>query len=371
MHVIHVRNVHEALPEALYQLEVHGVPNESRNGNVIQFPRPVCTQYDKPLERVIFWKGRDANPFFHFMEALWMLAGRNDVSFPSRIVSSMRDYSDDGTTFHGAYGDRWKKHFKTKGVPLDQLRKIGNALHENPQCRRQVLTMWDPTSDLGRDGKDLPCNTHAYFTRTVDGALDMTLCCRSNDLLWGAYGANPVHFSMLQEYLARWIDCEVGTFYQISNNLHLYGWNTTDAIRSLVDEVSNPTTSHNSWNPYVTEEVIPSPLIGGDYGKGSTAVRDWDRDLLRFLRYCERIVYKGIDYSEPQFEGKFFKLVAQPMWEAIEAYKDNRWSDALEFSGTIGAQDWRVACRNWVMKRVEARTDNGQETSIEGTSPKT
>ena len=79
MRVLEMRNVHCALPRALQELERVGQARESRNGPVIVFPDPVTTVYAKPCERVMFWSERDANPAFHLYEALWMLAGRDDV----------------------------------------------------------------------------------------------------------------------------------------------------------------------------------------------------------------------------------------------------------------------------------------------------
>jgi hypothetical protein len=48
---------------------------------------------------------RDANPFFHVMETLWMLAGRNDLPWLVRFNKRFASYSDDGgNTQPGAYG---------------------------------------------------------------------------------------------------------------------------------------------------------------------------------------------------------------------------------------------------------------------------
>jgi thymidylate synthase len=70
-------------------------------------------------------------------------------------------------------------------------------------------------------GKDVPCNTNAFF-RVTNGKLDMMVNCRSNDIFWGAYGANAVHFSFLQEYVASSIGVEVGRYWQNSFNFHAY-----------------------------------------------------------------------------------------------------------------------------------------------------
>ena len=51
-----------------------------------------------PCERVLLYPERNANPFFHLYESLWMLAGRNDVAGPARYAKNMNNYSDNGVT---------------------------------------------------------------------------------------------------------------------------------------------------------------------------------------------------------------------------------------------------------------------------------
>ena len=105
-HLITVPNVNSALPEAVWWLRTAGVEFPSRNGPVIVAPGPVITTYTAPWQRVLFSKIRDANPFFHFFEALWMLAGRQDVKFLEQFTPRIREYSDNGSTLNGAYGYR-------------------------------------------------------------------------------------------------------------------------------------------------------------------------------------------------------------------------------------------------------------------------
>ncbi|MCB1127948.1 MAG: hypothetical protein KDM81_15745, partial [Verrucomicrobiae bacterium] len=253
MKVIKTRNVQQALPEALYQLSFEGVRRDSRNGPVFMFPEPVTTVYLRPAERVLFWAERDANPFFHLMESLWMLGGRNDVEYVARFVERMRSYSDDGVTFHGAYGFRWRQHFFE-----DQLPKIIAALKANRDDRRQVLSMWDTDADLGRQGKDLPCNLQAIFQIACDGRLDMTVTNRSNDLIWGAYGANAVHFSYLHEYVARSVGVEQGIYRQVSANFHAY--EDVLKVAPLADLAANPMTGKETPDPYAAGIAEPFPL---------------------------------------------------------------------------------------------------------------
>lgn len=337
MKVIRARNVQQALPEALYQLEMEGVQQGSRNGPVYRFREPVTTVYLRPTERVLFWPTRDANPFFHLIESLWMLAGRNDVELVAQFVARMRSFSDDGTTLHGAYGYRWREHFG-----FDQLQLIIDALRKDPTDRRQVLSMWDARADLGRSGKDLPCNTQCLFQINPDGALDMTVVNRSNDIIMGAYGANAVHFSYLQEYMALSIGVPVGVYRQVSANFHAYvaDFEKVHDLAHVVDEVLPPEMRWSGYDPYGDGVVEPYPLI-------QTDLAQWNEDLRMFLQ-----TPKIIGLRDP-----FFRKVAVPMWAAHGCYKalqgQARFDAARELLQSVAATDWRMAALEWIDRREE------------------
>lgn len=344
MRVIEVRNVHVALAQGIAHLLKDGVPNESRNGAVLVAPTPVCTVYHSPLERVLFGSIRDANPFFHLMEALWMLAGRNDLKFPAMFNKRFKEYSDDGEKVHGAYGHRWRAHFG-----YDQLEVIVRELRSNPASRRCVLQMWDATpatrkfrdnemdtygaNDLNlamSGGKDVPCNTHIYFS-IVNGKLDMTVCCRSNDIIWGAYGANVVHMSILMEYMAAAIRVPVGNYYQISNNFHAY----TDVYDlEKLDKMADESIAQNLYIISDTNPVRPYPLI-------STPIGKWHNDLADFLDEP----LKGHTYGD-----EFFNMVAQPMYAAWNTRKSKLGNGLNELS-LMADCDWKAACVQWVLRR--------------------
>ncbi len=339
MKLIHARNVHQALPEALYQLDIEGVTSDSRNGPVRKFDEPVATVYGSPNERVMFWPQRDANPFFHLYESLWMLAGRNDVEPVARYVSTMRNYSDDGHTFHGAYGHRWRLHFG-----FDQLDVIIAALKADPTDRRQVLSMWDAPVDLGRKGKDLPCNLQALFTVNSSGSLDMIVTNRSNDIVWGAYGANAVHFSYLLEYVASSMGVKVGRYWQVSANFHVYT-EKLDGVKDLAQVAPDPNLpAEMRWAglcPYEDGLVEPFPLM-------TIAKGDWDEDLRMFL---ENPTVLGL--RDP-----FFRKVAVPMHLAYNLYKElpagpEKFTTPLGIMKQVKATDWQLAGEEWIKRRQE------------------
>lgn len=328
MFLLDTRNAQQGLLGGLNLLSVHGVRRGSRNGDVVVFPEPATIRYDNPTERVVFWKERDANPFFHFFEALWMLAGRDDVAFPASFAKNIRSYSDDGKTLNGAYGRRWRSYFGR-----DQLDVITTRLRANPEDRRCVLQMWDASADLGSPSKDVPCNTQATFQMDAEGRLDMCVFNRSNDLVWGALGANVVHFSFLQEYLARCIGAPVGTYWQISANLHAYV-PVLDKVASIVGQEVD--------DPYSRGDVAPFSLM-------RVPSSTWDRELLLFL---EKPTAVG-------FDDPFFRRVAQPLWHAHEVLRKDKSSGGTaqalyEVKGCY-ASDWRLAATEWLVRRHQER----------------
>lgn len=329
MQVIAVRNVHEALPIGIALLK-NAPRTGSRVGDVAVSSMPVTTHYYAPQERVLFWPERDANPFFHFFEGLWMLAGREDLAFLIRFNKRMATFSDDGATLRGAYGYRWRRWFDR-----DQLSIMIDLLTKKPATRRAVLTMFDPKADLRTDEAllDIPCNTQAYFW-IQDNKLNMTVCCRSNDIIYGAYGANAVHFSMLQEYVANMLDIPMGSYWQISNNFHAY--------LGTLNPLMNMKVNTYTWGcPYTTGLVSPYP-------KMVTNRAQFDMDLNHFFYAVEL----GAEFT---WYNPFFTDVALPLYRAHKAWKEtvgpHRFLDAYKALQGCQALDWKLAATEWLRRR--------------------
>lgn len=323
MLVIIASNVNMAYNDALWRMKVSGQVEQTRNGEVRAAPCPVTTCYQRPWERMLFDAKRDANPFFHVMEAMWMLGGRNDVASVARYASNMTSFSDDGVTLNGAYGHRWRAQFDT-----DQIDWVIGHLKNDPTSRRAVIGMWDPTSDpwtVSDGGKDVPCNTTIYF-RTVGGKLTMTVCCRSNDIIWGCYGANAVHMSYLHELVALGVGLPMGAYYQVSNNWHVY-----PRHYELVD---NPRTAID--DPY-------------DNGMKHVPLLDVGEDPIEFSdAMCEMF-----DGGEGYLDYKYGEEVLQLLILAWDKYKigENQWAQNILYDITDDAV--RVACLLWLKRRAK------------------
>ena len=136
MRVYNVKNVNHVYPITVNDIQKFGTPRESRAGKVIEFPEPVATTYLEPLQRVLFNKHRMANPFFHFIEGLWIINGSRDVKFLDHFNKLMAQYSDNGKDFYGAYGHRLRH-----AQGSDQIKIAIKRLKDNPDDRRVVLQM--------------------------------------------------------------------------------------------------------------------------------------------------------------------------------------------------------------------------------------
>lgn len=351
MITIEARNVNDALWSGANIIRQYGVQSETRNGPVLVLPGPVSTFYTCPQERVLFNEVRDANPFFHLVESLWMIAGRNDLKALTPYVADFGRYSDDGKTVPGAYGHRWRNHFLADSPrlnTLDQLAWAIRRLKEDPTDRRVVIQMYDAETDqpaADRGGKDIPCNLMA-LPAIVDGKLNLTVFNRSNDMVWGAYGANAVHFSVLQEYLAAMIGVPMGYYWQVANNYHAYLSTLDKAPVEWPWGVSkvHPTAGQPIQDPYGRNVVRPMDMFSGQSEKEIL------EDINMFFEDPARI---GI-------RSPFLRKVACPMVMAHRAFKANKKTgilDASEILEQIPADnDWRVGATLWLTNRARSRS---------------
>lgn len=333
------RNAPDAYVESYWAIKAHAKPQNSRNGPVLAIPGPSFLTIENPLQRVLFDQERNCNPFFHVMETVWMFSGDGHVGFPSRFNSTYVNYAEADGSVHGAYGKRWRAHFPVKESGgkylMDQTQLAIAMLKKDPEDRRVVLSMWDAPMDLGAKKRDLPCNTHIYFrTRkssvpdVTEWTLDMTVCNRSNDLLWGMLGANVVHMTYLQELVAFGAGMEVGLYQVFTNNLHVY---TENEVYKKFEK-----------GP-IRCDLYTQPEV--DY----LALLDEGETVEQFFSDCEDFV----NDRGTKFKTHWMNTVAMPMYLAYSArlYKTG---DGLEFVDRIEAPDWRIACRKWIERKTQS-----------------
>ncbi len=332
MKVIKVDNVNTALEIGIDLIKSEGIRMKSRVGDTLEVPEPVATVYTKPWERVLINKLRDANPFFHLMEAMWIIAGRQDVKFLTEFNKRMAEYSDDGEVFNAPYGYRLRNL-----VDKDQLDEVINILKKDPNSRQAVCQIWD-ANDLGKSTKDKACNMSMIF-RIRNGDLDLTVYNRSNDMIWGAYGANVVQFSMLQEYVAAHLKLLMGKYTQVSNSFHVYTSGPGGAKwDQLKDEYFNSAD-------YYCYKLVPMR---------NSEMSNFEHDLKQFFNVYDQWGLEEIGHIT-KWESGYFNNLIIPVLCVYITHKKFGPKEALKHTLTIEADDWRIACEQWLQNRLEAR----------------
>lgn len=354
MHVIEGEDVNELYWRGMRLMGAEGRRETSRNGPVRVMSMPVTSVYRKPTQRVLFDQKRGANPFFHLFESLWMLSGRDDVSALNRYITDFgtRFAEEDGRV-HGAYGHRWRQ-----ALGFDQLEHIVQRLRFRDDDRQCVLQMWDAreqgcrvgecdiqygANDLNGVWKDRPCNTHVYFRVRKEvfadeplPFLDMFISCRSNDIVLGAYGANAVHFSILQEYMAGRVGVLVGKMYQMSWNYHAY------------EETLEKVGTEPTLSTYEGLKIRALPMA-----------KEWDffdADLKKFMEWQKNLVTEGVETTVHDYKNSWFRNTAEPIFIAHNRWKSAMRHSARDMAFMIEAEDWRQAVIQWFEHRTNPRS---------------
>lgn len=317
MLTIDVQNVEMAYERLCGIIMTKGHVEESRNGKVMVMNGPTIVKFRSPAERVLMDVERNANPFFHLFEALWMLAGSNDVEYISQFNKQMKAYSDDGQTFNAAYGHRWRKHFG-----YDQIARSIGMLRDNPSDRRVVITQWDPRADLGSSSLDVPCHQQ-IMPRVYEGKLNFFTTNRSNDLIWGLCGANAVHLTVLMELMASAVGLPLGEWVIATNNLHIYD---------------------RHWE--LAKNVKPRAYYGPYYGRqplltGAESYEDFIADCTDF-----------ITGQDDDFRTAFFDGSVAPLIQGWHKWRrDEDLGGAIYDASCVEANDWRIAATRWLKRK--------------------
>lgn len=271
----------------------------------------VVTEITDPLARIQIVPGRKLNPWLIMSEALWILAGRNDLAGIAPFNSRMHEFSDDGRTLHGAYGRRI----------AHQIPAALKRLREDQHDRRAVLQIWG-TGDLTAETNDPPCNQQVLL-KVRGQKLHMVVTNRSNDLHWGLHAVNIPTFSILMEYLAAVLGVGLGTQTHFSQSLHIY--------------TEGPAAKITADMMAAKEEFKPikgSPLFG-------PYVQQWSEEA--FAQMCSKTLDGQWTLPMPRFLGFASDFLS---WYKLKALK------TLSFSGNEEIYpDWIAAAEHFVGKR--------------------
>lgn len=115
-------------------------------------------------------------------EAYWILSGDDSVAGIAPYNPNISRFSDDGVTFHGAYGPKI----------VAQLPYVVKKLHEDPMSRQAGLNIWRESPP---HTKDVPCTVSMFFN-IRDGKLHSHVYMRSSDA-WLGLPYDAFNFTMV------------------------------------------------------------------------------------------------------------------------------------------------------------------------------
>lgn len=164
-----------------------------------------------PLRGAISIPERGLNYHFMLAEWLWIMLGMNDVEMILPYNKQLLQFSDNGSTFNGAYGPKL----------IEQLPYAIDVLRKDRHSRQAIVTLW---RERPRASADIPCTISFQFLlreRESQLQLDMVTYMRSNDV-WLGLPYDLFTFTMLQRLMAAQFDAKVGHYHHMVGSLHLY-----------------------------------------------------------------------------------------------------------------------------------------------------
>lgn len=174
---------------------------------------------------VILNKHRKLGYKFMAAEAAWILSGDDRVATISRYSKDIANFSDNGSTFFGAYGPKIK----------DQIDYVVSNLHNDINSRQAVINIWrenpPPT-------KDVPCTLSLQFLVRHD-IIHCVASMRSSDL-WLGHPYDIVNFSAVAFAIMLQLNnmdhqLSLGNLFLTAGSKHIYERNGAD-VQMVLEE---------------------------------------------------------------------------------------------------------------------------------------
>lgn len=216
-------NIAELYKNALIDVMAHGEMTKPRGFNCKELTN-YTMHLTNPDNNILNDNVRKINKAFAAAEFMWIATGRNDVESIVPFNSKIKEFSDNGEIFYGAYGPRFAL----------QLEYVLNQLKEDPWTRQAVMTFWRQNPPKT---KDVPCTVMLHFMRRPLDKLNLTVYMRSNDV-WLGLPYDVHNFTCILIFVAQHLGLLVGTYTHVDGSLHAYE-RDFDKIRDCAASLSD------------------------------------------------------------------------------------------------------------------------------------
>ncbi len=163
-------------------------------------------------------------------ELLWFLSGDTcEETLRARGVNIWKEWADEEHTskfgrkegdLGPVYGYLWRSFGGTypKRNGVDQIQGVMDAIRNNPDSRRLIVSGWDPR--VANDVELPPCHTLFQFY-VLGGKLSCQLYQRSADIFLGV-PFNIASYALLTHMMAQVCGLEPGEFVHSFGDVHFY-----------------------------------------------------------------------------------------------------------------------------------------------------
>jgi len=152
-------------------------------------------------------------------ELLWFLKGDTNVKYlQENGVRIWNEWADENGELGPVYGHQWRSWPNYNGGHIDQIQDIVNALKNNPDSRRIIVSAWN-VAEVDQMALP-PC--HCLFQFYVaNGKLSLQLYQRSADTFLGV-PFNVASYALLTMMMAQVSGLKPGDFIHTTGDTHLY-----------------------------------------------------------------------------------------------------------------------------------------------------
>lgn len=214
-------------------------------------------------------------------ELLWMLQGHTNIKYlTDNGVKIWDDWADEDGDLGPVYGAQWRSW---NDGEIDQIEEIVHRIRTNPNCRRHLVTAWNPSTlpESGKtfaenvaQGKQSLANCHILWQVWIgDGKLSLQLYQRSCDVFLGV-PYNIASYALLTMMLAQVTGYEPGEFIHTYGDVHIYN-NHIDQVKLQLTRKPRklPTMKLNSnvkelwdfeYEDFELTDYDPHPHIKGE-----------------------------------------------------------------------------------------------------------
>jgi thymidylate synthase len=178
-------------------------------------------------------------------ELIWFLSGDTNIQYlKDNGIRIWDEWADENGNLGPVYGYQWRSWPTPDGGHIDQITQVVNALKNNPDSRRIMVSAWN-VADVNQMALP-PCHSlFQFYVQPADpskgetrGKLSCQLYQRSADIFLGV-PFNIASYALLTMMMAQVCDLDYGDFIHTFGDAHLYN-NHLEQTRLQLSRVPKP-----------------------------------------------------------------------------------------------------------------------------------